>query len=547
MRTPFFLALMALALSACITEQNVALDDAGTTPDAGITLDGGEPLDASPCVGQLEIAPGELHFGLVAPGDAATRQISLTNTGGCPLQLTTLTLDGSQAFTPLLNGRDPRRQPDVLQDPDDDGTPGLSPGASATLDVRFSADDNTPAAATLTIRHTGASATVEVPLSANQEGACLQVDPGVLSFEPVPLGQTADQILQLSNCGTLPTNITALHFSDDTDPAFTLRDELPLPVPVDHGGGQVITVRFAPMEARPHQGTLIIETDDPNQPTRRIGLLGLGAGQACPEAHALPVDERQPVGAVLTLDGSASLAPTNPDGQPTTWQWRVIQRPAGSDTLMVEALRDPEDPSSGGLPDDVTTPQAQFVVDQPGRYVFQLDVSDRQGARSDDCGQSATVVVVAGGASRLRVRLTWTTPGDPTVGDNQGTDLDLHLVHPLAESPEDARWACYSRNPVPDWGAEGPVGDPTLDVDDANGEGPETIVLTGPESTADYARGYRVTVHSVRDPHTFGPSIATVQVFGDNTLLGEAEAELDVGGWWTPFEIAWPEGTLTQP
>lgn len=517
-------------------------DGAQATPEvadafAAAPADADAP-DAAGCTPVAEVSPLAVQFGRVAVGDVAEAQVMVRNGGACPLEIDLVTLGGSADFAVLVDGVDPRRDPAPLADPDGDGEAGLAPGAGLTLTVRY--QPATPGAdqGELLLR-TGAGEQ-RVTLSGNEGGACLAVRPEAVQFDPVALGQADDRQVTLEACGDAPVEVRAVALAEGTDAAFTLRDATPLTLAP--GETSTFTVRFEPVEARPHQGTLVLETTDPARPTLRLGLLGLGAADGCPRAHALPVPERLSVGDVITLDASPSVDPDGPDRRPVQFHWAVIEAPDGSTAAPLEAFLDEADPAGGGRPDEIDTPQAVFSPAVPGRYALRLDVVDVHGLASSECDATATVAFVVDPPDALRVRLTWRTPGDPTPDDGVGTDLDLYLLHPLAQGPDSDPLVCSSRNPSPDWGPQGPEGDPVLDLDDVNGDGPETIVVTTPEATDD---GYVVGVRYVADAPMFGGVVAVVQVYGGDGLLAVVEAELAApGDWWTPFSVQWPTGVV---
>jgi hypothetical protein len=83
----------------------------------------------------------------------------------------------------------------------------------------------------------------------------------------------------------------------------------------------------------------------------------------------------------------------------------------------------------------------------------------------------------------LVIRVTWDTPNDPNQLDTEGTDIDLHLLHPSGEEWNQDPWDCYFANPNPDWGPSGIPNNPYLTIDDVNGAGPEEIVYPDPLPT----------------------------------------------------------------
>ena len=89
----------------------------------------------------------------------------------------------------------------------------------------------------------------------------------------------------------------------------------------------------------------------------------------------------------------------------------------------------------------------------------------------------------------FRAQLTW----DTNTNDSINSDIDLHLVRP-GGTTNDLSNDCYYYNCTPDddpldWGATGAAGNPSLDVDNTVGFGPENITLSGPENGT-----YRVIV-----------------------------------------------------
>lgn len=151
----------------------------------------------------------------------------------------------------------------------------------------------------------------------------------------------------------------------------------------------------------------------------------------------------------------------------------------------------------------------------------------------------------------------WDTPGDPNqsdTGSSAGSDIDLHLAHPLAKKGQDfdgdgtpdpwfdQPYDTFWFNPHPNWGQADPqVGDnPNLDRDDIDGAGAEVISLRQPEKGA----VYRVGVHYWSD-HGYGLSTATVRVYVNGARAFQDTASLLNHDLWHVADIDWPSGTVT--
>ena len=140
----------------------------------------------------------------------------------------------------------------------------------------------------------------------------------------------------------------------------------------------------------------------------------------------------------------------------------------------------------------------------------------------------------------LRVEITWETTGDPDPGDQVGTDLDLHLLHPDASGEWLGAFDCYQANSHPDWGAAGTTQDAILILEDNDGAGPEAVQITDPESVE-----YDIGVHYV-DDLGFGVSDVTVIVFVDGASVYQyGDKALNDGEFWHLGSVEWPGGTIT--
>lgn len=107
----------------------------------------------------LTVTPAAFDFGRVAPIPAGSgepvpfAEFTVENAGGETLYLAGLTLSGSSAFTPQVDGLDPRSPSGagVLGDPDADGVAGLGPGAHFVVEVHYAPTAQAPESAVPTL------------------------------------------------------------------------------------------------------------------------------------------------------------------------------------------------------------------------------------------------------------------------------------------------------------------------------------------------------------------------------------------------------------
>ena len=119
----------------------------------------------------------------------------------------------------------------------------------------------------------------------------------------------------------------------------------------------------------------------------------------------------------------------------------------------------------------------------PGWNVIRVDADDGQGAADSD---TINVFADIGGAG-IKIELTWDAGSTDPGCQNGCVDLDAHFIAP-GYAMWDGTYDCHWANPAPDWdgGGSGDDGDPTLDVDNTWGFGPELIELVAPPFDGTY-------------------------------------------------------------
>jgi hypothetical protein len=107
---------------------------------------------------------------------------------------------------------------------------------------------------------------------------------------------------------------------------------------------------------------------------------------------------------------------------------------------------------------------------------------------------------------------------------------------------------CHYANVNPSWGPGGAEDDPSLDVDDQDGRGPESIQIDAPEDGG----AYRVGVHFYA-ANGGGPSDATVRIYcggvlieslGPVTLDGSSPLA-DDNDYWKVADVSFSVGVCT--
>lgn len=362
----------------------------------------------------------------------------------------------------------------------------------------------------------------------------------LLDFGPKMIGNPVRKQITIESCGDQVLVITGITLSGDE--SFSLPSLPTFPLLIEMGERLTLDIDFLPNDVRLHQAQLSVQSDDLAHPEKIVRLSGLGLLDPCPQPAVIENSMVVSPLEVVSLDASPSLS-SEDNEIGLHYEWVVLSRPPGSISQPVESFYQLNAPADGGVADDSSTPQALFFVDLVGEYLIELQLVDPTGYRvpSSECGESRLIEISSQTESAIHIELTWRTPLDIDESDSEGSDLDLHLLHPLTRFWNDEEYDCFYGNRIPDWGERGPNGNPSLDIDDTNGAGPENINLNQPDDTHAFMNPYLIGIHFYND-HLFGSAEAQVRVF----LLGELESVftrilLASEHFWIPAAIHWTE------
>ncbi len=532
---------------ALVIHTNVA-----TQPDLRVPL---RTSDARP---ELIASPSALTFGSIDVGEETVERTTLRNLGTATLVVSSLTLTG-EFFEATLEGG--------AHDGESIGAEGalsfeIAPAEAQVVAVRYAPLQARVASGVMqVVSNDPTIPNLQIPLEARGAAPCIQVTPDFVDFGAGLLLGARDQetpnaqTLLVESCGGSELKVTRAEFEGDvfgwaSEPELSpegLLVQLPGATPESPFPVTQLSVGFWPSAEMSYGGRLKLYTNTSLEPVV-VDLFGLGVANACPvPAATLDRYDVAPLD-VITLDGTPS---SDPGGEVRRWVWSVVERPSGSVSRIVESFTSNLEPAAGGEPDDEQTPRALFFVDLAGRYTLELRVFDNLGQESCAPRATALVEIEAVPQKDLHIQLVWSTPEDPDETDDRGTDIDLHFKHQTAGASWGGAagvWDCYFRNKSPDWGAVGEfLDDPSLDIDDINGAGPENVNLNRPEVGVTYEVGalyFRAEStfgEMGRDPRVEHQSYVTTRIFARGELVAElVDRELNsVNQLWHAASVTW--------
>jgi len=384
----------------------------------------------------------------------------------------------------------------------------------------------------------------------------IQVTPEECDFGRVAKESVAQCTLTVENLGNRPLVLENVIFEED---ALTVPDGSELEpfgffgrapgegdqinAAGEEGSSASISIRFSPDSLGGYYGNLKLFTNDPDEQEIDVPLTGIGVDPpncavSIKSVNGIPgATEVEPLDDVVLTAESSS--PSVAGGEIAHVLWEFLERPGGSTVNFTN----PE-----GVDTQFTFANGLIGVDLAGRYRVRATVTDDLGTQSvNECEINFEAIPT----DTILAQLTW---------DTSYGDMDLHLIrqndsddryctsgypgNEVSESctADDTAGDCYYANCKatsgnrPNWDDDAATreGDPSLDVDDLSGYGPENINI-------DLAvpGNYLVAIDhfSSSGPGSVGN---TVRIYLYGQLQAEFWRDLTDSDWWEVAIIHWP-------
>ena len=439
----------------------------------------------------LEVDPLVLSFGSVAPGSDKSEVVTLTNLGSAAIDITNISLEGS-AFTAASSA------PLGL----------LEPGNSTEMWITY-APLNLQDQGWLRI-NTDSAAQAETLVQLVGEGLypLLTINPPELDMGWSDPGERIEDGFTLRNDGAAALTISQ---------TLVVGNEFELLAPQTSGitlapGEEVfMDIAYSPTEIGIHSGVFYVESDTPAG-TQQAPITAASSEQPVAVCEVTPTEiaphyERADwIGEESYDPGGAAL---------TEYDWSLVQRPSGSAMNI-----------GGGAGAN----RLNFSPDLAGTYVGQLIVYNEYGRPSEPC----TAELEAIPRESLWVEMFWQYPGD---------DMDLHILKPGGAMETDGD--CFYMNCVNggwlDWGIPGyGDDDPSLDIDDIPGVGPENTNIMDPENGQ-----FQVWVHDFPGSVYSSANEVTVKIYVTGDLVWEDTRTISGENSYTHYAtVIWPDGVV---
>jgi hypothetical protein len=252
----------------------VRIDYAGLGSPLLVPVSGSATGSGGPAV---MLAPNSVDFGTIRVGTTANQNGTLTNNGGAPLALTSITTQGA-GFG--------------VSDDCPVGMGSLAVGASCHWQVSYAPTAAGMDDGTLTFAGSACLRQVTAPLHGVAAVPTLQVSPDMIDFGSLPLGMSSPRTtVTLSNTGLVPVNVSGAHLV--AGQSFQLVGSCT--GALAPGASCTLSVTFAPLNAGTISDQLHIDDDATGAP-HTVPLMGTGLTEKVSLSPSALVFSAQQVG-----------------------------------------------------------------------------------------------------------------------------------------------------------------------------------------------------------------------------------------------------------
>ncbi len=208
----------------------------------------------------LIVVPDPLDFGEILSTATDTQSVTLSNTGSDPIAINAIATAG--LFTPVGFA-----------------ATTLDAGDSVNVDILFNpagATGNFSESLPITRVPAVGAAAINVEGSSRAPEPEITISPANANFGCVNVGASPTRTFTIESSGDIPLTVT--NITGPTNPLFTLTipGGFATGVPIPVGNSFTFTVQFSPTAPGPVSDTIVIASDDPDNPTRTINLTGTG-------------------------------------------------------------------------------------------------------------------------------------------------------------------------------------------------------------------------------------------------------------------------------
>jgi hypothetical protein len=474
---------------------------------------------------KIVVDPESLDFGIGVVGAATPGKVTVKNVGPGLLRVSSATIEPS--------GRDDFS---VVSFP-----MTLASNATAAVAMIYTAKRAHVVSTSALVIASNDPERPELRVPLRGEGGVREIDvvPAEIDFGVVNEGTSPTRSVEIRNIGGDPLEIARITFTstsidlDLVPGTFTSGTILP-------GTSTTVDLVYSPVDLGGDRGVLTIFSDDEDEPEVNVPVRGSAnlapraiAFACAPEGMRAGCDGAPDKARVFTaglrqrllLDGRESFDPEG--GEIASWRWVIESKPAGSNAAIFHSTEDRT------LRKNAT---GDVEIDVVGTFELRLYVRDDRGLESLDRPESHVTIR----PKDLEVLLRW----------DVATDVDLHFVRPggmpgdygtgAAGTSTGSDASTFNRRP--NWGDLSiSTDDPSLDIDDVSGRGPEVISMDRPAPDGTYevfahycdSRDIGVTANATIEIYVRGEKVATIP---ETNGLALAPGEL-----WRGARVTWRE------